>query len=95
MLIGKPRPQGYAQIVDRLTGQTLKECDTYTCVRCTKIIHVPPGVPFEQVATIDRNSNGVMCARHADEDDRRTFIQRVEPQEDIDARLNVFRRLNL
>lgn len=88
-------PQGYAVKVDRFTGKVLAECDTFTCIRCNGVIHVPTGKRFEDIATLDTKSMKIMCARHADEDDRRTFIQKVEPEEDRDAQLNVLRKLGL
>lgn len=88
-------PQGYAVKTDRFTGKVLAECSTYTCIRCNAVIHVPTSVRFEDVATLDYKSLKVMCTKHAGEDDRRTFIQKVEPEEDRDAKLNVLRKLGL
>lgn len=95
MLIGKPIPQGWASLTDRATGKVLKEANTYTCVRCNAVIHVPPGRRFEDVANIDPNTMGVMCARHAGDNDRRSYLQKEEANEDRDARLNVLRKLGL
>lgn len=88
-------PQGYAVKVDRFTGKVLAECETFTCIRCNGVIHVPTNCRFEDVATLDYKSMKIMCVRHANEDDRRTFIQKVEPEEDRDAQLNIFRRLTI
>ena len=89
-----PQGAGYAFTIG-YDGKIAEERDTLTCVRCQRVIHRRAGQRFEDIATLDPNSMKVMCIRHADEDDRRTFIQRIEPEEDRDAQLNVLRRLAL
>lgn len=45
------RPQGYAVIIDPAEG--IKECDTFTCAHCHRIVHVKPAT--------DPAANGGRC----------------------------------
>lgn len=88
-------PQGYAVQTDRFTGKVLAECDTYTCNHCQRVIHVPSTERFEARADFCHHCSKVICAKCADAWDKRTFIQKVEQEEDRDAKLNVLRKLGL
>lgn len=33
---------GYATMTDRETGKIIKECETFGCFHCQRIVHVPP-----------------------------------------------------
>jgi len=36
------RPQGYASVVDPGAQGQVKECDTFTCAHCQRVVFVPP-----------------------------------------------------
>lgn len=36
------KPGGYAFLTDRLTGDIIKERDSFTCPHCSQIVHVQP-----------------------------------------------------
>lgn len=79
------RAQGYATLFDPDKG--LKECDTFTCAHCNRIIHKPVNRHIEEVGDFCRSCMKVVCARCADKRVCTPLMKSIEMQEERNYRL--------
>lgn len=53
------RAQGYALIIDPIEGT--KECDTFTCAHCQRVVHVNPKAHPDEFGSMCRNCMAMVC----------------------------------
>lgn len=52
----------YAFLTDRESGKVTKECDAFTCARCSRVVHVQPKCRPEDLGGVDYRSGRLICA---------------------------------
>jgi hypothetical protein len=57
------KPQGYATITDPETGT--RECDTFTCAHCNRVVHLPANKKIEDVGDFCRSCMKMICDKCA------------------------------
>ncbi len=55
--------QGYAVMTDRETGKVIKECDTFKCRHCQRVVHVPPKADAASLGGFCGTCGGLTCPR--------------------------------
>ena len=56
-----PRLNGYAFLTDKESGKVIKERETFTCVRCSRIVHVKPKCDPTELGGVDYRSGRLIC----------------------------------
>jgi hypothetical protein len=54
-------PGGYAARIDKETGKTLVEADTFSCRHCQRIVHVRPKERPEDIGGLCGMCHGLIC----------------------------------
>lgn len=70
--------QGFACIVDPEQG--VKETDTFTCIHCNRIVHLPANKKVEDVGDFCRSCMKMICAGCAGKDCT-PFLKKIEIEE--------------
>ena len=68
---------GYAFQTDRETGAIIKECDTFTCAKCSRIVHVRPKCNPAELGGVDYRSGRLIC-KNCVTAETRLWEERVE-----------------
>lgn len=69
-------PQGYATIT--YPEGTVKECDTFSCSHCNRIVHMPVTKKIEQVGDFCRSCMKMICAECAEKRICSPFLKKLE-----------------
>lgn len=56
------RAFGYAFLTDRESGKIVGECSTFTCARCSRLVHVKPKCDPAELGGVDYRSGRLICA---------------------------------
>lgn len=51
----------YAFLTDKESGKVTKECDAFTCARCSRIVHVKPKCNPADLGGVDHRSGRLIC----------------------------------
>lgn len=73
-------PQGYSTWTDRESGVVTRECDTYTCGHCSRIVHVKPKQRPEDMGGLCKSCMTLICPACL-EHGCTPFMKKIEQEE--------------
>ncbi len=95
------RPQGYARLfgpgLDGVTDQGIaalqrdKECDTFTCAHCNRVVHVPALTDPANIGGLCKQCMGFICPACVEKAACTPFESKLEAQLTRAARLKDYR----
>ena len=71
------RSRGYLVETDRVSGKVVRECDTFTCGHCNRVVPVPPRAAPAQLGGTCGNCQALICPRCAQDGRCTPFEERI------------------